>query len=137
LLLRFASRINFSKAASIAFSPGPPIHLHRITHSPSMRVECADNLTEDEIIALQARLEVELCMLQRNHRGYTPDHAACQAVPSKPPTIESLRYQIGIRSTIFRVTCFFRRSYSTVVRGRLSGPGTARLSAARPASASE
>lgn len=38
--------------------------------------ECVDNLTEDEIITLQARLEVELCMLQRNHRGYTAEHAA-------------------------------------------------------------
>jgi hypothetical protein len=43
-------------------------------------IECADDLTNDEIIRMEAALEATVCLLQKHRRGYTPEHvAACQA----------------------------------------------------------
>jgi hypothetical protein len=38
--------------------------------------ECADDLTNDEIIRIEAALEAKVCLLQKHRRGYTPEHVA-------------------------------------------------------------
>jgi hypothetical protein len=37
-------------------------------------VECADNLSDDEIIHMQAAVEAQVCLLQKQKRGYTQDY---------------------------------------------------------------
>lgn len=40
---------------------------------------CADDLTDDEIIALEARIEAKLCLLQKRDRGYDAAQVAAWA----------------------------------------------------------
>jgi hypothetical protein len=37
-------------------------------------IECADALTNDEIITMEAAIEAKVCLLQKHHRGYTAEH---------------------------------------------------------------
>jgi hypothetical protein len=37
-------------------------------------IDCADNLTDDEIIRMQAAIEAKVCLLQKQTRGYKPEH---------------------------------------------------------------
>ena len=46
----------------------------------AVTIECADDLTNDEIIRLEAAIEAKVCLLQKHRRGYTAEHfAALQA----------------------------------------------------------
>lgn len=48
----------------------------------AVNIECADDLTEDEIIRMEAVIEAQVCLLQKKTRGYRPDHiAAWHAAP--------------------------------------------------------
>lgn len=40
----------------------------------AITIECADDLTNDEIIRMEAVLEAKVCLLQKHRRGYTPEH---------------------------------------------------------------
>jgi hypothetical protein len=40
---------------------------------------CADDLTDDEIIVLEARIEAKVCLLQRQDRGYDAAQVAAWA----------------------------------------------------------
>jgi len=45
----------------------------------AITIACADDLTDDEIIRIEATLEAKVCLLQRHRRGYTAEClAACQ-----------------------------------------------------------
>lgn len=53
----------------------------------AVTVECADDLTDDEIIAMEAWLEAKVSLLQRKKRGYTREHALrweCEALGIDP-----------------------------------------------------
>ena len=46
----------------------------------SVTIECADGLTDEEIIMMDAWFEVKVSLLQEHHRGYTDEQAtACEA----------------------------------------------------------
>jgi hypothetical protein len=42
----------------------------------AITIECADDLTNDEIIRMEAVIEAQVCLLQKQKRGYTPEHVA-------------------------------------------------------------
>jgi hypothetical protein len=42
----------------------------------AVTIECADDLTNDEIIRMEAVIEAQVCLLQRQKRGYRPEHVA-------------------------------------------------------------
>jgi hypothetical protein len=42
----------------------------------AVTVECADDLTNDEIIRMEAAIEAHVCLLQKNARGYRIEHVA-------------------------------------------------------------
>ncbi len=42
----------------------------------AVTVECADDLTNDEIIRMEAVIEAQVCLLQKNARGYKAEHVA-------------------------------------------------------------
>ena len=42
----------------------------------AIAIECADDLTNDEIIRMEAVIEAQVCLLQRQKRGYRPEHVA-------------------------------------------------------------
>jgi hypothetical protein len=46
----------------------------------AVTVVCADDLTDDEIIELEAVIEAKVCLLQQHRRGYTADYVALAAV---------------------------------------------------------
>ena len=44
-------------------------------------IECADDLTNDEIIRMEAVIEAKVCLLQKQKRGYNPEQVeALQSV---------------------------------------------------------
>lgn len=42
----------------------------------AVTIECADDLTEDEIVRMEAVIEAQVCLLQKQKRGYKPEHVA-------------------------------------------------------------
>jgi hypothetical protein len=42
----------------------------------TVTIECADDLTDDEIIQMEAAIEAQICVLQKHRRDYTPEHVA-------------------------------------------------------------
>ena len=42
----------------------------------AITIALADDLTNDEIIRMQASLEAQVCLLQKHRRGYTLEHVA-------------------------------------------------------------
>jgi hypothetical protein len=42
----------------------------------AVTVVSADNLTDDEIIAMEACIEAKVCLLQKQHRGYDAEQVA-------------------------------------------------------------
>ena len=54
-----------------------------------MSVECADDLTDDEIIMMEAWFEAKVALLQEKTRGYTDEQALlweCEALGIDPAT---------------------------------------------------
>jgi hypothetical protein len=47
----------------------------------ALTIECADDLTNDEIIRLEAALEAKVCLLQKHRRGYTAEHVEALQAP--------------------------------------------------------
>ena len=55
----------------------------------TVAVECADDLTDDEIIMMEAWFEAKVSLLQKKTRGYTDEQALlweCAALGIDPPT---------------------------------------------------
>jgi hypothetical protein len=47
----------------------------------SVTIDCADDLTEDEIIRMETIIEAKVCLLQKQKRGYEPEYVqALQSV---------------------------------------------------------
>jgi hypothetical protein len=47
----------------------------------TVTIDCADDLTNDEIIRMEAVIEAKVCLLQKQKRGYKPEHVeALQSV---------------------------------------------------------
>jgi hypothetical protein len=44
----------------------------------AIAIECADDLTNDEIICLEALIEAQVCLLQKHTRGVTTEHVAAR-----------------------------------------------------------
>jgi hypothetical protein len=42
----------------------------------AVTIECADDLTNDEIITMEAVIEAQVCLLQKQKRGYKAEHVA-------------------------------------------------------------
>jgi hypothetical protein len=55
----------------------------------AVTVECADDLTDDEIIVMEAWFEAKVSLLQKKKRGYTEEQALrweCEALGIDPAT---------------------------------------------------
>ena len=47
----------------------------------TVTIDCANDLTDDEIIRMGAVIEAKVCLLQKQKRGYRPEHVeALQSV---------------------------------------------------------
>ena len=47
----------------------------------TVTIDCADDLTNDEIIRMEAVIEAKVCLLQKQKRGYKPEYVeALQSV---------------------------------------------------------
>jgi hypothetical protein len=42
----------------------------------AVTIECADDLTYDEILRMEAVIEAQVCLLQKKKYGYKPEHVA-------------------------------------------------------------